>query len=105
MMLLVILISLVSLMILSGYQAYLIFCLIEMDATYRGMKRPKFWALLSLSHSGEGLLFYLFKRQKYPRSLMTAADQDLFARLKTKAKVTLVFQGLLIALFLLGLLT
>ena len=53
------------LVVTNGMFVYQLFKLIELDASIRGMRHPKFWGLLTAGgQRGEGLLLYLLMRNK-----------------------------------------
>ena len=78
---------------------YQLFKLIELDASVRGMKHPKFWAFLTTGgQRGEGLILYLLKRNKSIFS-MTAEEKE---ELETRKYRLLYLLGLILifAIFL-----
>ncbi|MBZ2116923.1 hypothetical protein [Streptococcus gordonii] len=71
------------LVVTNGLFVYQLFKLIELDASVRGMKHPKFWAFLTAgSQRGEGLILYLLKRNKAVFSMTTEEKEELEARKK-----------------------
>lgn len=64
---------------------YQIYKMVALDAINRGLKHPKFWGIFSAGgQNGGGLIFYLIGRRKYPLNI-SASDQDLIEKRKTKA--------------------
>lgn len=68
-----------------------IYRLVYIDAISRGLKKPRFWAILSVSgQSGEGLIFYLFKRRKY-ESNISKDNIDKMEKIKNRIKYIICF--------------
>ncbi|EEY80139.1 MULTISPECIES: hypothetical protein [Streptococcus] len=87
------------LVVTNGLFVYQLFKLIELDASVRGMKHPKFWAFLTAGgQRGEGLILYLLKRNKAIFS-MTAEEKEEFESRK-KRLLYLLGLILLFAIFL-----
>lgn len=84
----------IALTFLAGiYMMTQVFQMIKIDAHYRGIKHPTFWAFLASTGSrGDGLILYLLKRRNYPRSSMSDQDFLTFQSYKHRALVALVFQ-------------
>lgn len=87
-----------------GALCYYIFALVLLDAKNRGIKDPKFWSLLAAGgQRGEGLLLYLFKRQK-TISTLDSDETAVFLQLKRKiyyllALLIVIFILLIVAIF------
>ncbi|CQR23907.1 hypothetical protein BN1356_00273 [Streptococcus varani] len=88
------LISGIALTILAGfYLMTQVFQMVKIDAYYRGIKHPKFWAFLaSTGQRGDGLILYLLKRRNFQRETMSDKDFLAFQSYKGRALVALIFQ-------------
>lgn len=87
---LVLFISMGSILLISCLLVYYIYSIVLIDANSRGLKKPKLWAFLaSTSSRGEGLLFYLFYRNKYSKN-MVQSDREKIKKLKNKIFVLLL---------------
>ena len=87
------------LVVTNAFFVYQLFKLVELDASIRGMKYPKFWAFLPAGgQRGEGLILYLLKRNKAIFS-MTAEEKE---ELETRKYRLLYLLGLILifAIFL-----
>lgn len=83
------------------YFSYQLFQIIQLDATYRGMERPKLWSWLTVvGQRGEGIILYLLKRRDYPRRSMSDEDFITFQNCKKRAKFATVCELAGAALFL-----
>ena len=71
------------LVVTNGMFVYQLFKLIELDASIRGMRHPKFWGLLTAGgQRGEGLLLYLLMRNKAIYSVEIEEQEELENRKK-----------------------
>ena len=69
------------LLVTNGLFVYQLFKLVQLDASVRGMKHPKFWAFLRIGgQRGEGLILYLLKRNKVIFSMTAEEKEELEAR-------------------------
>lgn len=69
------------LVVTNGLFVYQLFKLVELDASIRGMKHPKFWAFLTAGgQRGEGLILYLLKRNKAIFSMTAEEKEELEIR-------------------------
>lgn len=87
------------LVVTNGIFVYQLFKLVELDASIRGMKHPKFWGILTAGgQRGEGLLFYLLMRDKavYP---MEIEEQEELENRK-KRLLYLLILNIIFAIFL-----
>lgn len=66
------------LVVTNGMFVYQLFKLVELDASIRGMRHPKFWGLLTAGgQRGEGLLLYLLTRNKAIYSMEIEEQEEL----------------------------
>lgn len=87
------------LVVTNGLFVYQLFKLIELDASVRGMKHPKFWAFLTAGGPrGEGLILYLLKRNKAIFSMTAEEKEEL--EIRKKRLLYLLVLILLFAIFL-----
>ena len=101
MMLLLLILSLGIILCSGFYFSYQLFQLVQLDAAYRGMARPKLWSWISVvGQRGEGLILYLLKRRNYPRENMTDEDFLTFQNWKKRAKFSTICTLAGVALFL-----
>ena len=78
---------------------YQLFKLIELDASIRGMRHPKFWGLLTAcGQRGEGLLVYLLMRNKAIYSMEIEEQEELENR--KKRLLYLLILNIIFAIFL-----
>ena len=78
---------------------YQLFKLIELDASIRGMRHPKFWGLLTAGgQRGEGLLLYLLMRNKAIYSMEIEEQEELENR--KKRLLYLLILNIIFAIFL-----
>ncbi|MEG0365287.1 MAG: hypothetical protein RR585_00520 [Coprobacillus sp.] len=71
--------------------AYHIYKMTELDATSRGLKKPKLWGMLSISgQNGGGLILYLIGRRKFPID-MSDENKLIMESRKKKILVCLMF--------------
>ncbi|WP_148881607.1 hypothetical protein [Streptococcus sp. Marseille-P7376] len=69
------------LVVTNGLFVYQLFKLVELDASIRGMKYPKFWAFLTTGgQRGEDLILYLLKRNKAIFSMTAEEKEELETR-------------------------
>lgn len=69
------------LVVTNGLFVYQLFKLVELDASIRGMKYPKFWAFLTAGgQRGEGLILYLLKWSKAIFSMTAEEKEELEIR-------------------------
>ena len=67
------------LLVTNGLFVYQLFKLVQLDASVRGMKHPRFWAFLRLADS---LNLYLLKRNKAIFSIAAEEKEELETRKK-----------------------
>ena len=73
--------------------------LVELDASIRGMRHPKFWGLLTAGgQRGEGLLLYLLTRNKAIYSMEIEEQEELENR--KKRLLYLLILNIIFAIFL-----
>lgn len=62
------------------------------DATARGLKRPKFWGVFTMSgNTSSSLLMYLIGRRKYPIVNMSESNSKELEKRKKSAGIGLLF--------------
>lgn len=87
------------LVVTNGMFVYQLFKLVELDASIRGMKHPKFWGILTAGgQRGEGLILYLLKRNKAIFSMTTEEKEELENR--KKRLLYLLVLNIIFAIFL-----
>ena len=87
------------LVVTNGMFVYQLFKLIELDASIRGMRHPKFWGLLTAGgQRGEGLLLYLLMRNKAIYSVEIEEQEELENR--KKRLLYLLILNIIFAIFL-----
>ena len=87
------------LVVTNGMFVYQLFKLIELDASIRGMRHPKFWGLLTAGgQRGEGLLLYLLMRNKAIYSMEIEEQEGLENR--KKRLLYLLILNIIFAIFL-----
>lgn len=87
------------LVVTNGMFVYQLFKLIELDASIRGMRHPKFWGLLTAGgQRGEGLLLYLLMRNKAIYSMEIEEQEELENR--KKRLLYLLILNIVFAIFL-----
>lgn len=87
------------LVVTNGMFVYQLFKLVELDASIRGMRHPKFWGLLTAGgQRGEGLLLYLLKRDKAIYSMEIEEQEELGNR--KKRLLYLLILNIIFAIFL-----
>ena len=87
------------LVVTNGMFVYQLFKLVELDASIRGMRHPKFWGLLTASgQRGEGLLLYLLTRNKAIYSMEIEEQEELENR--KKRLLYLLILNIIFAIFL-----
>ena len=87
------------LVVTNGMFVYQLFKLVELDASIRGMRHPKFWGLLTAGgQRGEGLLLYLLTRDKAIYSMEIEEQEDLGHR--KKRLLYLLILNIIFAIFL-----
>lgn len=87
------------LVVTNGMFVYQLFKLIELDASIRGMRHPKFWGLLTAGgQRGEGLLLYLLTRDKAIYSMEIEEQEELGNR--KKRLLYLLILNIIFAIFL-----
>ena len=87
------------LVVTNGMFVYQLFKLIELDASIRGMRHPKFWGLLTAGgQRGEGLLLYLLTRNKAIYSMEIEEQEELGNR--KKRLLYLLILNIIFAIFL-----
>ncbi|MFS9022147.1 hypothetical protein QM799_04585 [Streptococcus infantis] len=87
------------LVVTNGMFVYQLFKLIELDASIRGMRHPKFWGLLTAGgQRGEGLLLYLLMRNKAIYSMEIEEQEELENR--KKRLLYLLILNIIFAIFL-----
>lgn len=87
------------LVVTNGMFVYQLFKLIELDASIRGMRHPKFWGLLTAGgQRGEGLLLYLLMRNKAIYSMEIEEQEELENR--KKSLLYLLILNIIFAIFL-----
>lgn len=87
------------LVVTNGMFVYQLFKLIELDASIRGMRHPKFWGLLTAGgQRGEGLLLYLLTRNKAIYSMEIEEQEELENR--KKRLLYLLILNIIFAIFL-----
>ena len=87
------------LVVTNGMFVYQLFKLIELDASIRGMRHPKFWGLLTAGgQRGEGLLLYLLTRDKAIYSMEIEEQEELENR--KKRLLYLLILNIIFAIFL-----
>ena len=71
---------------------YQIYKLTVLDASSRGLKHPRLWGLFAINgNNSSGLLFYLFRRRKYPLKNIDEHQRTLINKRKKSAGVGLLF--------------
>lgn len=74
--------------VISGLMMYCLYQLVLIDAKNRGLKKPKFWAVLAAgSQNGSGLFWYLVKRR---HTVATLNPQEVQQVLQLKKKIYLL---------------
>lgn len=87
------------LVVTNGMFVYQLFKLVELDASIRGMRHPKFWGLLTAGgQRGEGLLLYLLTRNKAIYSMEIEEREELENR--KKRLLYLLILNIIFAIFL-----
>lgn len=87
------------LVVTNGIFVYQLFKLVELDASIRGMRHPKFWGLLTAGgQRGEGLLLYLLMRNKAIYSMEIEEQEELENR--KKRLLYLLILNIVFAIFL-----
>ena len=87
------------LVVTNGMFVYQLFKLVELDASIRGMRHPKFWGLLTAGgQRGEGLLLYLLTRNKAIYSMEIEEQEELANR--KKRLLYLLILNIIFAIFL-----
>lgn len=87
------------LIVTNGMFVYQLFKLVELDASIRGMRHPKFWGLLTAGgQRGEGLLLYLLMRNKAIYSMEIEEQEELENR--KKRLLYLLILNIIFAIFL-----
>lgn len=87
------------LVVTNGMFVYQLFKLVELDASIRGMRHPKFWGLLTAGgQRGEGLLLYLLTRDKAIYSMEIEEREELENR--KKRLLYLLILNIIFAIFL-----
>lgn len=87
------------LVVTNGMFVYQLFKLVELDASIRGMRHPKFWGLLTAGgQRGEGLLLYLLTRNKAIYSMEIEEQEELENR--KKRLLYLLILNIVFAIFL-----
>ena len=87
------------LVVTNGMFVYQLFKLVELDASIRGMRHPKFWGLLTAGgQRGEGLLLYLLTRDKAIYSMEIEEQEELGNR--KKRLLYLLILNIIFAIFL-----
>jgi hypothetical protein len=87
------------LVVTNGMFVYQLFKLVELDASIRGMRHPKFWGLLTAGgQRGEGLLLYLLMRNKAIYSMEIEEQEELGNR--KKRLLYLLILNIIFAIFL-----
>lgn len=87
------------LVVTNGMFVYQLFKLVELDASIRGMRHPKFWGLLTAGgQRGEGLLLYLLMRNKAIYSMEIEEQEELENR--KKRLLYLLILNIIFAIFL-----
>ena len=87
------------LVVTNGIFVYQLFKLVELDASIRGMRHPKFWGLLTAGgQRGEGLLLYLLTRNKAIYSMEIEEQEELENR--KKRLLYLLILNIIFAIFL-----
>ena len=87
------------LVVTNGMFVYQLFKLVELDASIRGMRHPKFWGLLTAGgQRGEGLLLYLLTRDKAIYSMEIEEQEELENR--KKRLLYLLILNIIFAIFL-----
>ena len=87
------------LVVTNGMFVYQLFKLVELDASIRGMRHPKFWGLLTAGgQRGEGLLLYLLTRNKAIYSMEIEEREELENR--KKRLLYLLIMNIIFAIFL-----
>ena len=87
------------LIVTNGMFVYQLFKLVELDASIRGMRHPKFWGLLTAGgQRGEGLLLYLLMRNKAIYSMEIEEQEELGNR--KKRLLYLLILNIIFAIFL-----
>lgn len=72
-------------LICAFYGRYQLFKIVEIDASSRGFKRPRFWAFVaSGQENARGLIPYLIVRKKYV-STISESEQQIMNMRKKKA--------------------
>ena len=70
----------------------LLYQLIVIDATIRGLKHPKLWGLLaSNGNNSSGLLLYLIGRRNYPINSINSNQKTKMIQRKKAAGISLCF--------------
>lgn len=78
----------------AGNLAYQMYKMVELDATCRGLKKPKLWGLLATGgQNSGGLLLYLIGRRKYPLN-MSQENKIIIDSRKKKIMVCIIFMML-----------
>lgn len=71
---------------------YQLYNIIVIDAKTRGLKRPRFWGILSLgNNTGGGLLVYLIRRRNCPVINITENDKQIISKRKKATGIGLSF--------------
>lgn len=87
------------LVVTNGMFVYQLFKLVELDASIRGMRHPKFWGLLTAGgQRGEGLFLYLLMRNKAIYSMEIEEQEELENR--KKRLLYLLILNIIFAIFL-----
>ena len=87
------------LVVTNGMFVYQLFKSVELDASIRGMRHPKFWGLLTAGgQRGEGLLLYLLTRDKAIYSMEIEEQEELGNR--KKRLLYLLILNIIFAIFL-----
>lgn len=87
------------LVVTNGMFVYQLFKLVELDASIRGMRNPKFWGLLTAGgQRGEGLLLYLLTRNKAIYSMEIEEQEEL--EIRKKRLLYLLILNIIFAIFL-----
>ena len=87
------------LVVTNGMFVYQLFKLVELDASIRGMRHPKFWGLLTAGgQRGEGLLLYLLTRNKAIYSMEIEEQEEL--EIRKKRLLYLLILNIIFAIFL-----
>lgn len=83
----------VAVMIVGGiHLVFQVYKMVEMDATSRGLKHPKFWGFFAMNgNNSAGLLMYLIGRRRYPVLEMTEEMKKEIEKRKKRAGVGVIF--------------